>query len=148
MRPEQDNPNPIRWRLHLRSPPAKVHRFLASPGGRQQFWAQSALERDGEIEFVFFNGDSWRSRIIENSPPERFAIEYVRGSRATFDLAETAAGGTDLTLTETGLTAADRMQNLAGWVSVLLALKAAVDFGIDLRNKDGQRSWHRGYVDV
>jgi hypothetical protein len=38
--------------------------------------------------------------------------------------------------------------NLAGWVSVLLALKAAVDFGVDLRNSDPARRWEDGYVDV
>jgi hypothetical protein len=29
----------------------------------------------------------------------------------------------------------------------LLALKAAADFGIDLRNHDRQRTWREGYVD-
>jgi hypothetical protein len=36
---------------------------------------------------------------------------------------------------------------MAGWVSVLLALKAAADFGIDLRNHDPARTWNKGYVD-
>ena len=31
---------------------------------------------------------------------------------------------------------------------VRLALKAAVDFSIDLRNQDPDRSWENGYVDV
>jgi hypothetical protein len=35
----------------------------------------------------------------------------------------------------------------AGWVSVLLALKAAVDFGVDLRNHDPERTWSTGFVD-
>lgn len=36
---------------------------------------------------------------------------------------------------------------IAGWVSVLLALKAAVDFSVDLRNHDPGRTWDQGYAD-
>jgi hypothetical protein len=32
-------------------------------------------------------------------------------------------------------------------VSVLLALKAAADFGVDLRNHDPARTWWQGYCD-
>lgn len=31
-------------------------------------------------------------------------------------------------------------------VSVLLALKAAADFGVDLRNHDRERTWRKGYA--
>ena len=44
--------------------------------------------------------------------------------------------------------AAWRHEHRAGWVSVLLALKAAVDFAVDLRNRDPDRTWEDGYVDV
>ena len=57
------------------------------------------------------------------------------------------AGGTDLLLTETGTPPAERAESLAGWVSVLMALKAAVDHGVDLRNHDARRSWAQGYVE-
>ncbi len=144
----QDDPGTIRWRIHLVSPPETVHRMLATPQGRRRFWADSAVEREGAVEFVFSNGERLRGRILENAPPRRFAVEYFQGSRAAFDLAGDGEGGTDLTLTETGVAGENREQNLAGWVSVLLALKAAVDFGVDLRNRDGRRTWERGYVDV
>jgi hypothetical protein len=36
---------------------------------------------------------------------------------------------------------------MAGWVSVLLALKAAADFRVDLRSHDPQRTWSQGYAD-
>lgn len=75
-------------------------------------------------------------------------VEYFQGSQVAFELASDGAGGTDLTLTESGLPSAERVQNIAGWVAVLLNFKAAVDFGVDLRNKDPKRSWERGYVDV
>lgn len=35
----------------------------------------------------------------------------------------------------------------AGWVSVLMAMKAAVDHGVDPRNHDEERPWVRGYAD-
>jgi hypothetical protein len=40
-----------------------------------------------------------------------------------------------------------RMEMAAGWVSVLMAMKAAVDHGVDLRNHDASRSWSNGYAD-
>jgi hypothetical protein len=36
---------------------------------------------------------------------------------------------------------------LPGWVSVLMALKAYVDHGVDLRNHDAARTWDQGYCD-
>lgn len=36
---------------------------------------------------------------------------------------------------------------IAGWVSVLMAMKAAVDFGIDLRNHDSDMAWAQGFAD-
>ncbi|HYO16295.1 MAG TPA: SRPBCC domain-containing protein [Thermoanaerobaculia bacterium] len=138
----------IRWSIRLASPPEAVYRFLATAEGRSRFWAESAEEEDGILLFRFSNGQTLRSRILEEAPPHRFAINYFGGSRATFELASDGAGGTDLTLTETDVPEEEWQDNRAGWVSVLLALKAAVDFGVDLRNHDPQRTWERGYVDV
>jgi hypothetical protein len=36
---------------------------------------------------------------------------------------------------------------IAGWVSVLMCLKAAVDFGVDLRAHDPEKHWDNGYVE-
>ncbi|HUH13861.1 MAG TPA: SRPBCC domain-containing protein [Longimicrobiales bacterium] len=144
----------IRWRLHLASPPERVYALLASPRGRARFWARSAEgegEGEGEggtIEFRFVDGTELRSRVLEEAPPHRFALTYFGGSTVVFELAPDGAGGTDLLLTETGVPEDERLENLAGWVSVLLALKAAADFGVDLRNGDPGRSWAHGYVDV
>jgi hypothetical protein len=41
----------------------------------------------------------------------------------------------------------DDAETQAGWVSVLLALKGAVDYGVDLRNHDNSRTWRKGFVD-
>lgn len=136
----------IRWRLHLRSSPPRVYEMLATAAGRACFWAEQADERDGAIHFRFINGVTTASRILERDPPRRFAIEYF-GSRVTFDVASDGAGGTDLTMTNTGFAPADRDEILPGWLNVLLPLKAAVDFGIDLRSHDPARTWDHGFVD-
>ena len=62
-------------------------------------------------------------------------------------LADDRRGGTDLTLTETGVPAKWREENRAGWVSVLMALKAAIDFDVDVRSHDPQRTWDQGFVE-
>jgi len=143
----QPDPEQILWRLHLASSIERVFQALSTDRGRASFWAESAVERDGVIHFVFPNGVAWRARILESNPPYRYTVEYYGGSIATFALEEDGRGGTDLTLTDQGVSPADRAEVIAGWVSVLLALKAAVDFGVDLRAHDPQRSWDQGYVE-
>lgn len=118
--------------------------MLATNEGRARFWAESAVEQDGAIHFVFPNQAKWRGRILEANPPHRFKVEYYGGSITTFELSPDGSGGTDLTLTDQGVPAADRTEVIAGWVSVLMALKASVDFGIDLRNHDPKRTWDEG----
>lgn len=143
----QADPQVIRWRLHLRSSPAAVYRMLATDEGRARFWAEEAVESGGEIAWRFPNGLTARTRVLAASPPRRFSVEYLGGSVATFELADDGAGGTELTLTDTGVAEEDRIETTAGWVSVLLALKAAVDFGVDLRSHDPRRTWDQGYAD-
>jgi uncharacterized protein YndB with AHSA1/START domain len=137
----------VTWRVHLASPRADVYEILATDAGRARFWAQSAVERDGRVEFHFPNGARWSSVVLEREPPARFAVTYIGGSRATFELAAADDGGTDLTLTDAGVPDAEYDDARAGWVSVLLALKAAADFGVDLRSHDARRTWDDGYVD-
>jgi 8-oxo-dGTP pyrophosphatase MutT (NUDIX family) len=138
---------PIRWRIHLKSSPEAVFEMLATTDGRAKFWAESAEERDGAIHFVFPNGFRWEAKVIECARPHKFAIEYIGGSVATFELEDDGSGGVDLTLTDRSVPAQERMEVIAGWVSVLMALKAAVDFGVDLRNHDPQRTWDDGYIE-
>jgi uncharacterized protein YndB with AHSA1/START domain len=133
----------IEWRLHLSSPAERVYELLSSADGRASFWAESAPERDGYIEFTFPGGLEWRGRILAAQPPRVFALEYYGGTEVRFTLEDDGAGRCDLTLTDT----ADEAETMAGWVSVLLALKAAADFGVDLRNHDPARTWSAGYAD-
>jgi uncharacterized protein YndB with AHSA1/START domain len=128
----------VRWRLRLASPPDAVYELLATDAGRARFWAESAVERDGAIEWSFASGLTERGEILEREPGRVFAVRYF-GETSRFELAP-LDGGTDLMLTDTGA-------EHAGWVSVLLALKAAADFGVDLRNHDPQRTWEQGYCD-
>jgi hypothetical protein len=138
---------PITWRVHALSSPDIVYEMLATSAGRSRFWAESAEETEGTIQFVFSNGITLRSEIVEAHPPRRFSLRYFANSLVTFELVSDGRGGTDLTLTDAGVPAAEVVDTLAGWVSVLLTLKAAVDHGADLRNHDPKRSWDQRFVD-
>ena len=140
--------NQVCLRVHLASPTKKVFQFLTTDAGRAAFWAESAIEQVGVVHFRFSNGMEHVGRILNSEPDTRFSVEYFGGSIATFELADDGAGGTNVTLTETSIPHEWLVEHRAGWVSVLLSLKAAVDFAIDLRNRDPQRTWEQGYVDV
>jgi hypothetical protein len=93
------------------------------------------------------NQATWDAQVIHVLPPQRYTIRYYGGSVTTFELADDGHGGTDLTLTDAGVQAPDRTEVIAGWVSVLMGLKAALDFGVDLRLHDARRHWDHGYVE-
>ena len=143
----QPDPNIIRWQLHLKSAPVRVYEMLSTNAGRAAFWAESAIEQDGQIHFVFPNGLTWQGEILQAQPPSLYSVRYYGGSLTTFQLKDDGQGGTDLTLTDTGVSAEDRTEVIAGWVSVLMALKAAVDFSVDLRVHDPVRHWDNGYIE-
>lgn len=143
----QSSPNPIAWKLHLQVPPEQVYAMLASNDGRAQFWAESAMELDKHIHFVFPDGQKWRGKILNAQPGKLFQVEYYSGSRATFTITSDGKTGTVLKLTDENVPESDRAEVTAGWVSVLMALKAAADYGIDLRNHDSDYTWDKGFVD-
>jgi uncharacterized protein YndB with AHSA1/START domain len=137
---------PIRWRLHLPVPPERVYAALDSDEGRAAFWAESAVEKDGHVEFRFSNGVRCRSRVLERRPPALFVIDYI-GGPARFDLASDGRGGTDLLLIQEGIGNGEWNEVHAGWLNVLFPLKAWLAHGVDLRNHDPARSWDQGYAD-
>lgn len=143
----QSDTRMIRWKLHLKSSPQAVYEKLSTDEGRASFWAESAVEQNSVILFVFPNEAEWQGKILENNPPHRFKVEYYGGSITTFEMEPDGSGGTDLTLTDEGVFAEDRTEVIAGWVSVLMALKASVDFGVDLRSHDFERTWDEGYIE-
>ncbi len=134
--------------MHLPVAPERVYEAFDTDRGRAAFWAESAVERDGAIEFRFVNGMTWRSRVLERRPPSVWAIDYL-GGPVRVDLASDGAGGggTDLLLTHEGVDPAEWNEVHAGWLNVLFPLKAWLAHGVDLRNHDPARTWERGYAD-
>jgi uncharacterized protein YndB with AHSA1/START domain len=143
----QPDPELIQWKLHLASAPEKVYELLSTDTGRASFWAETAVEQGGVIHFLFPNGATWDAVVLSAVAGVEYTVRYYGGSLTTFRLAGDGRGGTDLTLTDRGVAAADRAEVSAGWVSVLLALKAAADFGVDLRTHDPDRQWDSGYAE-
>jgi uncharacterized protein YndB with AHSA1/START domain len=137
---------PIRWRMHIPVPPAEVFRALDTNDGRARFWAESADEQGGVIDFRFANGVRYRARILERRPPERLVLDYF-GARLDIEVTSDGSGGTDLLLTHVGVSDEEWQEVHAGWLNVLFPLKAALAFGVDLRNHDPSRSWDQGYAD-
>jgi uncharacterized protein YndB with AHSA1/START domain len=135
----------IRWKTHFASAPERVFEALATDEGRSTYWAESAIERDGIIEFRIHNYAPFTGRVLARQAPHLFALEYF-GTRVTFTLAADGQGGTDLSLLAEEVDESIRTEMIAG-VSVLMAMKAAVDHGVDLRNHDPRRSWVDGYAD-
>jgi hypothetical protein len=132
--------------MHIPVSRERVYSALDSAAGRAAFWAESAGELDGHVNFHFINGVTYRSRVLVRRAPDLWAIEYF-GGPAVFELTDDGAGGTDLLLTHDGIGVSDWVEVHAGWLNVLFPLKAWLTFGIDLRNHDPQRTWDAGYAD-
>ena len=120
--------------------------FLASSEKRRHYWAESAEEHDDVIHYVFLNGIEDRGRILERDPGCFFKVEYF-GSVVSFELSPCELNGCDMTVTCENVDEDERWEFIAGWVSWLMTMKAAVDFGIDLRNHDSERTWNDGFAD-
>jgi hypothetical protein len=136
----------IKWKIHCVSPADKIFKLLNSNEGRKNFWAESAEEINGEIHFLFPNGETYISKIVMRIPNSEFSIIYF-DTTVTFKLSKSKKPGTDLTLINNNVPAIEYEEIKAGWVSVLLALKAFADFGIDLRNHSKEKNWNTGFVD-
>jgi hypothetical protein len=140
-------PGVVRWRVHFHSEPEVVYRFLATDQGRESFWAEESKEIDGVITWAFTSGAAASKPVIEKTPSTRFACEYFDDSIVEFDLEADGRGGTDVTLTNRDVPDEALVEVTAGWVSVLLNMKAVVDNAVDLRNHEVDLSWDRGFVD-
>ncbi|HEY3561030.1 MAG TPA: hypothetical protein VGL05_26385 [Kribbella sp.] len=136
---------------------SEVYRALSTALGRERFWAESATESDGVITFVLADGSTDESRIEQAVPNHLYQLRYF-GRTLTFTLTPTSTNGTDLTLTTSspansspatsspadpgglaGATGAEEGEE-GEVVSLLLRLKALVDFGVDLRHHDPTRT--------
>ena len=110
----QPDPERIIWRLHLKSSPSSVYAMLATDEGRARFWAVSAIERNGVIDFQFPNGMTWKGQLLEKVPGKLYKVQYIGGSVTTFSLLPDEAGGTVLVLTDDGVPERDRTEVTAG----------------------------------
>ena len=136
----------IDWRVHFASAPEAVWEAWTTNAGRERFWAETSRDMETGFGLSFVNGETLDVEVVEALPPDRLVFRYFGGSTVILELAPDGSGGCDLRLREEG--APEPVETYAGWVSVLLACKGAVDFGIDLRSRDPARSWDAGFVDV
>lgn len=134
------------WRMNFSCSPETVFAALDSNEGRASFWAESAVENDGQIEFRFVDGTVCRCPVLKRRRARLFSLEYM-GSPVRFELTANESGGTDLVLTQENVAPEDWEDVYAGWLNVLFPLKAWVVHGVDLRNHDPARTWDRGYAD-
>jgi uncharacterized protein YndB with AHSA1/START domain len=136
----------IVWRLSLASSREDVFELLDTDEGRERFWAVRSRAVDGGFELVFPAGLETRVEVVERGAPSRLALRYF-GSDVELLLAEREGGGC---LFEVRCRCDDPeawLEMHPGWVSWLLVLKAAADFGVDLRNRLPERTWSQRYVD-
>jgi len=136
----------IRWKMHFSSSPAKVYVALSTDEGRKRYWAESAIETEGKIHYVFLNDIENEGEVLEEIPGKKYMVTYF-GWTTTFNLEPDGQGGTDMEMIAQGVADNEKAEVTAGWVSWLMAMKAAVDFGVDLRNHDKTRTWFDGYAD-
>ncbi len=142
----QDVPNQIHWKLHFSSSVDKVYKALTTDEGRSAFWAESAPEIDEHVHFNILNYPTYESKILDRRENEYFKIEYF-GTEVKFTLRESKKGGTILNMFAYVTDIELKEEMTAGWISVLMAMKAFVDFGVDLRNHSEIHSWSQGFVD-
>ncbi len=138
----------IFWRLRLQAAPEQVYDHIATDTGRARFWAEyTETAPDGTVVFHLLNEPKRiESVVLEADRPRRYALKYFADSTAEFELTADGDGGTDLALTARNVPEAFLTEMTAGWVTVLMALKGAVDFDVDLRNHDARRTWDQRYV--
>ncbi len=137
---------PIQWKMHFPVEACKVYQALDTDEGRRSFWAESAIEANGFIEFQFANGYVHRGKILERIPQKTWSVDYFEGP-VTVELSPDGRGGTDLLMTHEGVSEDDWYEVHAGWLNVLFPMKAWLVHGVDLRNHDPTRSWDHGYAD-
>jgi uncharacterized protein YndB with AHSA1/START domain len=137
---------PIVWRLALAAAPEEVFALLDTDEGRERHWAGSSHANSNGFELEFSDGLQERVEVIDRQPPHRMTIRYF-GSTTALELSPRQEGGCVLQVTCRCEHPNEWMNFYPGWVSWLLVLKAAADFGVDLRNGSPERTWSQRYVD-
>lgn len=135
----------VSWKVFIQAPPSMVFRYLSEDSLREKFWAEKSQSNGDCFELDFPNGVHTVCRVIDQLEWIRLKIEYFN-SIVLFELSPRQLG-TELKVTNTQIPVGEFPDFLAGWVSVLLSLKAAIQFNIDLRNHDPEKCWDQGFVD-
>lgn len=134
----------IVWKINCKSTPSKVFEYIATDECRNKFWAVTQSKND-IVTFAFANSYVWEGKILESNPPTQISFLYIDNSEESFELIDDGNNGTDLILRDKGVKPEFRTEVIAGWGSVLMTLKAAVDFNVDLRNHDPKKTWSEGF---
>jgi hypothetical protein len=140
------SPGVFRWRVALPAQRDRVYELLTTDAGRELFWAELSRRDGTRIDLSFPDGTIGSMTIGRERPPRSFAVQYF-GALTTFELSALDDRCTLLEVGAHGVPSADLIDAAAGWVSVLLCLKAYLKGGIDLRNHLPTRSWREGFVD-
>lgn len=135
----------VTWKVFINDSPVVVYRYLSMDRLRESFWAEKSNSTGHGFELTFPNGQSTSCRILLAEPYQHLAIEYFN-SRVDFEL-KPINDGTELTVVNTNILESEYEDVLAGWVSVLLCLKVAIQFKKDIRNHNPARCWDQGFVD-
>ncbi len=121
--------------------------MLTTDSVRSKFWCEKSKEKNGQITFHFPNGMVYQGKIYERVKNKSLKLDYFN-SRVSFEIKENTNGYTDLIMNNLQVDETEYGEIMAGWVSVLLNLKAVVDHGVDLRNHDKSKTWGgQGYAD-
>ncbi|WP_106145871.1 SRPBCC family protein [Flagellimonas meridianipacifica] len=136
----------ITWKLYLKSNPKAVFDLISTAEGRKKFWAEKATEVNGIIQFTFPNGQEYKGQILKTIPNRKFYLDYFN-SLVKFNLEPSENDGTDLILINENVDESEFSEVNAGWISVLMNLKAVADFNCDLRNHDPKRTWNQDYAE-
>ena len=139
-------PGALRWKVSLSASIEQVYELLTTDAGRERFWSEASYRSGTRIELRFPDGSSCTADVVREDPPRSFALRYF-GTLTTFDLAAVTGNCTVLEVRAHDVPPPDQPDVAAGWVSVLLCLKAHLNAGIDLRNHTASRSWQEGFVD-
>lgn len=122
-----------------------VFECLTTKSGIESFWAERAIIKENYVMFEFPNGMNYTSKIYEISYPTDFQLDYFK-SKLHIQLFRADKGGTILSLLNDQVADPEFAEVSAGWVSVLMNLKAVLDYNCDLRNHDGEKTWDQGFI--
>ena len=93
----QEQEGVIKWEMHFNSSPQVVYEGLATAEGRAKYWAESAEEKDGVIEFQILGYPPFQGKVLDKIPKKLFKVEYF-GTIVTFKLESDGKRGTNMQL--------------------------------------------------